>query len=180
MSTPLADLLRLERLIMTDSPAGLGRAIQIRRAELGLKRKDLAERALLSYPYLSELENGTKMPSAKALRQLAAALELSQAELLARADSSPTAREHRQQPEDLAFGPPVAYASRLDQAERHGGERLASTTEASLEEGQLDRLADVVAATVRAELAAWARTTLPALIRDEVRRVLNHENLETR
>lgn len=164
---------------MTDSPAGLGRAIQIRRAELGLKRKDLAERALLSYPYLSELENGAKTPSTKALRQLAAALELSQAELLARADSSPTARERRQQLEDRGTLP-VAYASRLDQAEHHGGGRFAGTTDASLEDGQLDRLADVVAATVRAELAAWARTTLPALIRDEVRRVLNDDNLENR
>ena len=39
-------------------------AIAVRRTELGLKRKDLAERSSLSYPYVSELENGTKEPSA--------------------------------------------------------------------------------------------------------------------
>jgi transcriptional regulator with XRE-family HTH domain len=48
-----------------------------------LKRKDLAERAHLSYPYISEIENGLKEPSAKALRQVAEALELSVAELAA-------------------------------------------------------------------------------------------------
>ncbi len=55
---------------------GLGRAIQVRRAELGLKRKDLARSAALSYPYLSELETGSKAPSARALGQLAEALRL--------------------------------------------------------------------------------------------------------
>src|SRR6266705_2820571 len=64
----------------------LGRAIQLRRVELGLKRPQLAIRAELSYPYLSEIENGMKNPSPKALRQLAAALELSPAELIALAE----------------------------------------------------------------------------------------------
>lgn len=153
---------------MTNAAAGLGRAIQVRRAELGLKRKDLAVRALLSYPYLSELENGTKTPSAKALRQLAEALELSQAELLARADSRTTVRDHRQPTDDPAFPRQVALASNLDQLDRY-----------STGYGQLGQLAGVVAAAVQAELSVWARTTLPTLIRDEVRRVLKDEGLET-
>ena len=37
---------------------GLGKAIELRRIELGLKRRELAERARLSYPYISEIENG--------------------------------------------------------------------------------------------------------------------------
>src|SRR5436190_23617222 len=64
----------------------LGRAVQIRRAELGLKRPELAKRAELSYPYVSEIENGMKTPSTKALAQLAQALELSTLELMARAE----------------------------------------------------------------------------------------------
>jgi transcriptional regulator with XRE-family HTH domain len=62
---------------------GLGQAITVRRAHLGLKRKELAEKAKLSYPYLSELENGGKEPSAKALRQIADALAMSVSELIA-------------------------------------------------------------------------------------------------
>jgi Co/Zn/Cd efflux system component len=66
---------------MSDTPAksasrGLGRAITVRRADLGLKRKDLAKESSLSYPYISELENGGKEPSAKALRQIADALDM--------------------------------------------------------------------------------------------------------
>jgi transcriptional regulator with XRE-family HTH domain len=62
---------------------GLGRAIELRRVQIGLKRKDLAIAAQLSYPYVSELEKGTKEPSAKALRQLADALQLGVSDLLA-------------------------------------------------------------------------------------------------
>ncbi len=36
----------------------------MRRTEMGMKRTKLAERAALSYPYLSEIENGRKQPSA--------------------------------------------------------------------------------------------------------------------
>ncbi|MFI6262184.1 helix-turn-helix domain-containing protein [Micromonospora sp. NPDC051006] len=153
---------------MDQQPGGLGRAIQVRRAELGLKRKEVAERALLSYPYLSELENGTKTPSAKALRQLAEALELSQAELLDRADSSPVRPDHRQSTGYARDGlPPISITT--------GTGGASDTFSGSHEFEQLGRLADVVAATVRAELAAWARTSLPTLIRDEVRRVLDEE-----
>ena len=43
----------------------LGRAIRVRRETLDLKRRDLALRAGLSYPYVSEIENGNKEPSAR-------------------------------------------------------------------------------------------------------------------
>jgi transcriptional regulator with XRE-family HTH domain len=64
----------------------LGRAIRVRREVLDLKRRDLAVRAELSYPYVSEIENGNKEPSARALRQIAEALDLSVTELLTSAD----------------------------------------------------------------------------------------------
>src|SRR3954468_21308524 len=76
----------MERTDREQHSSGLGRAIAVRRAELGLKRKDLAARSSLSYPYVSELENGTKEPSAPALRQLAEALELSATQLLERSE----------------------------------------------------------------------------------------------
>lgn len=65
----------------------LGRAIKVRRAELDLSRRDLAEAAGLSYSYLAEIENGAKQPSSKALASIAGALGLSPAELMASAES---------------------------------------------------------------------------------------------
>jgi transcriptional regulator with XRE-family HTH domain len=64
---------------------GLGRVLQESRARLGLSRRDLATLALLSYPYLAELENGAKYPSHDALVRIAAALEMSAEELEAAA-----------------------------------------------------------------------------------------------
>ena len=66
--------------------AALGRAIASRRGELGLKRNDLRDRSGLSYPYIAELENGTKRPSSRTLAALAEALELRPSELLDRAE----------------------------------------------------------------------------------------------
>ena len=65
---------------------GLGDAIRLRREEVGLSRRDLAQRAGLSYPYLSELETGKKRGSPDSIRSVAEALGLGQDELWARAD----------------------------------------------------------------------------------------------
>lgn len=64
----------------------LGKAITIRRVELGLSRNDLRDRSGLSYPYVAELERGLKSPSSKALESIATALEMRPHELLARAE----------------------------------------------------------------------------------------------
>lgn len=71
----------------------LGRAIQERRAELGIGRPELARRARLSYPYVAELETGKKQGSPKALHALASALDLDAHELLARAEGGPDASQ---------------------------------------------------------------------------------------
>jgi transcriptional regulator with XRE-family HTH domain len=65
----------------------LARAIRVLRTELGMSRKELAERADLSYSYLSELENAAKQPSSRALRAVAQALGLEANELLAAAEA---------------------------------------------------------------------------------------------
>lgn len=64
----------------------LGKAITIRRVELGLSRNDLRDRSGLSYPYVAELEKGLKSPSSKALDAISRALEMRPHELLARAE----------------------------------------------------------------------------------------------
>ncbi len=69
-----------------DEATALGKAITIRRVELGLSRNDLRDRSGLSYPYVAELEKGLKSPSSKALDAIARALEVRPHELLARAE----------------------------------------------------------------------------------------------
>src|SRR6266545_2322629 len=64
----------------------LGRAIKVLRAERGLERKELAEASGVSYPYLSEIENGKKQPSSKAVLALAEALGVAPSDLLAMAE----------------------------------------------------------------------------------------------
>lgn len=54
----------------------LGRLVQQRRHELGLSRRDLADRSELSYPYVSQIETGERDPSLKTMHKLAETLEL--------------------------------------------------------------------------------------------------------
>jgi len=60
----------------------LGHAVKVERTARGIGRKDLAARAGLSYPYLSEIENGSKRASSKALIAIARALDLAPSDLL--------------------------------------------------------------------------------------------------
>jgi transcriptional regulator with XRE-family HTH domain len=65
----------------------LGRAIASLRTAQGMKRMDLKQRSGLSYPYIAEIENGSKKsPSLKAVAAIATALGVSSAELQARAE----------------------------------------------------------------------------------------------
>ncbi|MGH9009136.1 MAG: helix-turn-helix domain-containing protein [Acidimicrobiia bacterium] len=65
--------------------SALGKAIRLRRVELDLSRADLAREADVSYPYVSEIENGTKQASSKTLWRIARALGLEPHELMASA-----------------------------------------------------------------------------------------------
>lgn len=55
----------------------LGRLLQQRREALNMSRRDLVDLTELSYPYVSQLETGYRMPSAAAAKRLAKALNLS-------------------------------------------------------------------------------------------------------
>jgi transcriptional regulator with XRE-family HTH domain len=54
----------------------LGRLVQERRHELGLSRRDLADRSEVSYPYVSQIETGDRDPSLRTIRKLADVLEV--------------------------------------------------------------------------------------------------------
>lgn len=87
----MKDMPRKSGLALTgDEPERLGRALMVRRAVLRLDRKDLAEKAGLSYPYVHQIENGTRTPSVAALRRMAAVLDVSDADLLTLAGDMPS------------------------------------------------------------------------------------------
>ncbi len=54
----------------------LGAFVGTRRGELGLTRRDLAERSGLSYPYVSQIEAGEREPSLKGLGRLGVGLDV--------------------------------------------------------------------------------------------------------
>ena len=83
----------------------LGKAITIRRVEMGLSRNELRDRCGLSYPYVAELEKGTKSPSARALEAIAGALEMRPHELMARAERLADAETPPQAASPGWFGP---------------------------------------------------------------------------
>ena len=63
-----------------------GRAVRERREELGLTQEQVANEADLHQRWISNVECGWRNPSLLSLRKLAAALDLSTSELLARAE----------------------------------------------------------------------------------------------
>ncbi len=74
---------------MSASPAfqtALGLAVKARRDELDLTQEQLANDTDLHQRWISNVETGKRNPSYASLRRLAAGLELSASELLARAE----------------------------------------------------------------------------------------------
>jgi transcriptional regulator with XRE-family HTH domain len=74
---------------MPVSPAfqhALGLAVKHRREELGLTQEELHLRSELHQRWISNVETGKRNPSYASLRRLAAALDLTASELLARAE----------------------------------------------------------------------------------------------
>jgi transcriptional regulator with XRE-family HTH domain len=97
----------------------LGRAIASLRTARGMKRMDLKQASGLSYPYIAEIENGSKKsPSLKAVAAIAASLGVSPAELQARAEELKAADSGRSNSEVGASTPTflVSDESRSDRA----------------------------------------------------------------
>ena len=96
----------------------LGHAIKVARTERGLERKELARLSRLSYPYVSEIEAGTKRASTESVQAIARVLGLAPSELLQRAERSlemrvlaDTTEAASQRP--MAMARPSAAAYRL-------------------------------------------------------------------
>lgn len=74
---------------MSASPAfqlALGLAVKARREELGLTQEQLDNNTELHQRWISNVETGKRNPSYGSLRRLAAGLDLTASELLARAE----------------------------------------------------------------------------------------------
>lgn len=65
----------------------LGRTIKVIRTDQGIERRELAEKAQISYSYLTEIENGNKPPSPSVLGPIAEALGLRMSELTQAAET---------------------------------------------------------------------------------------------
>lgn len=161
----------------TDDAVLLGRAIAAARAELGMKRRQLADAANVSYPYLSELENGTKQGSTQKIAHIAEALGMTHSQLLARAELlagtepgaapaapvppawSAAALESSGRPDRAAYV--TASAPSYDQRTMRPLSRPSASSE--------DLLVERVTGIVRAEIEHWLDTELEPLVRDQVR-----------
>jgi transcriptional regulator with XRE-family HTH domain len=145
-----------------------------------MKRRELAERSELSYPYISEIENGVKDPSAKALRRIADALEISSpTELIALADRLGEASGDvtsvlmdRRPDEGRTPQQDLLYALAMPSGGREAWGRAPSAGWPPDQIEFFDRLQETVATIVRAELGAWVRSELTGLIEREVGRIL--------
>ena len=85
----------------------LGRTIKVIRTDLGIERRDLAERAGISYSYITEIENGNKPPSSSVLGPIATALGLRMSQLIEAAEArmdTQGAELTLPSPSDEAFG----------------------------------------------------------------------------
>ncbi|MCE5254862.1 MAG: helix-turn-helix transcriptional regulator [Actinomycetia bacterium] len=93
----------------------LGRTIKVRRTDLGIGRRELAERARISYSYLTEIENGNKPPSPSVLGPIAEALGLRLSELT-------QATEKRMESPEQA---PTPVSAEAEWSRRFASERAA-------------------------------------------------------
>lgn len=152
----------------------LGKAIKIRRTELDLSRGDLAEASRLSYPYMSEIENGGKWPSDKAIDSIAQALSLeSGAALILMAEgyeaigTDPAERRPAFRFEANAGGSDRP-AQRSGIPEPHA---MPQRSESLGPGSELERrINEIVEERVRSELKRWQEDVLPLLVRLELER----------
>lgn len=148
----------------------LGRAVALRRTQLGLKRRDLAARAELSYPYISEIENGLKQPSGTALTRIAEALDFDRSELLGLSETLEHQSHSREpRPPDGTFRDSLQMLG-LGTGDAGGTPTHAATSPDPSKE-ETDQVGELIRAEIRRELDSWAAYRLPELIRREVRRI---------
>lgn len=103
------------------APDALGDRIRSRRTALGLTLAEVAERAGLSIPYVSNLERGRRNPTVDAVRALATALETTASALMGEnaEDFDPLELVLAQAPRSLrAFSKSARFSDAVDRLAR--------------------------------------------------------------
>ncbi len=146
-----------------------------------MKRGELAARAGVSYPYLSELENGTKQGSTQKIAQIAEALGLTGSQLLARAEAL------TEDPVAAATGAPTSGGSTGQHVVERAGRTVRPPGTGSGTGGvrgmrslgswrtgpdPQEELVDSIVAIVRQEIDDWLDSELEPLIRQRVQEAL--------
>jgi len=148
-----------------------GFAIELRRTVLRMKRRDLAERSELSYPYVSEIEKGMKEPSAKSLRQLAMALEFdSVSDLMSFVEQQPLQGEEATgSPEWVSAGMP----SSSSESWAFAATPSMMSSPSPARDGAIDDALERLARRLVDEVLSSLRQEIPRLVESEVSRQLS-------
>jgi hypothetical protein len=155
----------------------LGRAIAATRAERGMKRGHLAESAGVSYPYLSELENGTKRGSTQKLAQIADALGLTSSQLLARAEALARGGTGAPTPWYSTTGRgPTGSPAAVDRGDDTRSPAVSLRPLGGLSERTEDAIVERVTQEVRQEIERWLDVELPIAVREHVRAALGTDS----
>jgi transcriptional regulator with XRE-family HTH domain len=83
----------------------LGLAVKTRRKEFGFTQEELSLRAQLHQRWISNIETGKRNPSYTSIRRLAAGLDLTASELIARAEQIEHAEDTANQPGSISPPP---------------------------------------------------------------------------
>ena len=102
----------------------LGKKIAVRREELGMSRKELAEATSLSYPYIAQIETGYRLPSTKHQVILSKVLGLSLDELFGTGEELPQMPERLMVRSATAAAPTRRRRPSIDDAIDHAAQEL--------------------------------------------------------
>jgi transcriptional regulator with XRE-family HTH domain len=152
-----------ERLFVAGDAAAeyFGRALAAARSERGLKRMQLKDRSGLSYPYISEIENGGKYPSQRAIQSLAEALDMTPSELVARAEQI-----EREESEDRESNIRMPVKTDAPAA----SSRLQSPGPSRDDDALVERLTDQVMRAIEPPLREWLAREIQMTVREELLR----------
>lgn len=126
----------------------LGDKIRARRTALGLTLAQVADRAELSIPYVSNLERGRGNPTIDAIRSIASALEVPLPELLEGEDSEMAA-----DPLEIVLASAPRSLSTFARSQKFSGalQRLAEEQDTSIDEMRRRLLIGMASAPRRSE-----------------------------
>ena len=143
----------------------VARSVGALRASRGMSRRDLAEASGLSYPYVSQIENGDREPSMKALSALAGALGVELGALTSAPDVWMAAPMLADMAPDRAFTNPD-YRS----PEKPAGRRSSRPTDVESAVAQAHRALSLLTPEERLDaVLRLVRAVVPEVVEEQAR-----------